>query len=87
MQSIDIAPDSFTSILRLKDVVKRVRLGKTSIYKLVKENKFPKPLKLSDRAVGWSSEDIQRWINTRPVCSRSIGEYLLFVFMLYPLKK
>lgn len=73
MQSIDNPPDSFTSILRLKDVVKRVRLGKTSIYKLVKENKFPKPVQLSDRAVGWSSEDIQQWINTRPVCSQVNG--------------
>ena len=37
----------------------------TTIWRLEKENKFPKRVKLGPRAVGWRLSDIQDWIKNR----------------------
>lgn len=49
-------------LLRLKDVMEILQLSKTTIYKLVKENKFPHQVKISDRQVAWRQSDIQKYI-------------------------
>lgn len=58
---------STDSILRLPDVVKKVGLSKTSIYELLKESdsKFPQPIKLSSRCIGFSQNEIDQWIAER----------------------
>ena len=57
------------SILRLADVIKRVGLGKSAIYKLIRESAFPKPVKLTGKAVGWRAAEIDEWIASRPVAA------------------
>jgi prophage regulatory protein len=52
-------------ILRLPDVMKATGLSRSSIYSFVKESTFPKPRKLSARAVGWLQSDIEAWIVQR----------------------
>jgi prophage regulatory protein len=50
--------------LRLRDVIQYTGLSKSSIYKKVKENTFPAPVKLSAppaRASGWKSSQLLRW--------------------------
>jgi prophage regulatory protein len=39
-----------------------VGLGTTKIYELISEGRFPKPIKLSVRSVGWLESEIQGWI-------------------------
>ena len=34
---------------------------------MVKEGRFPKPRRLSIRAVAWLEADVSRWISGRPV--------------------
>jgi prophage regulatory protein len=53
-------------LLRLPEVMKRTGLGRTTIYKLVGQRKFPAPVQLSGRAVGWRAEQIDDWSRTRP---------------------
>lgn len=49
-------------LIRLPEVANRV--GKTKIYDLIKQNAFPKPVKVG-KASPWSSEKVTRWIETQ----------------------
>lgn len=49
-------------ILRLPQVIARVGLKKTAIYKMIAVNDFPKQVKLGTHASGWLESDIQKWI-------------------------
>lgn len=57
-------------ILKLKEVLKKTSLGKTTLYMLIKESDFPQSIKLGLRAVGWLESDIDSWIQ-RKIDSRS----------------
>lgn len=50
-------------LVRLAEVKRRVGLGKTMIYELINEGKFPAPYKLSPFAARWSDREITHWIN------------------------
>lgn len=59
-------------ILRLPEVKARTGLARSTIYQLVHENKFPRPVALlsGSRAVGWLSDEIDAWIGQRIRASR-----------------
>lgn len=48
-------------ILRLPAVRQLTGLSRSSIYKLATEGRFPRPLKLGARAVGWLETEIEEW--------------------------
>lgn len=52
-------------LLRRPDVQQRTGLSRSSLYNLIKEGRFPRPVQISDRSVAWVSDDIDRWINTQ----------------------
>ena len=47
--------------LRLPDVLNETGLAKTTIYHLIGEGTFPKPVKISRRAVAWREGAIEAW--------------------------
>ena len=47
--------------LRLKDVVKRVPVAKSTIWLWVSNGKFPAPVKLGERVTAWPVASIERW--------------------------
>lgn len=49
--------------LRLPDVILATGLGRSSIFAAVREQRFPPPIKLSARAVGWRASQIQAWLD------------------------
>lgn len=49
-------------ILKLREVVDTTRLSRTTIYTLVQNGEFPRPLRLSSRAAGWLLSEIQDWL-------------------------
>jgi prophage regulatory protein len=53
------------SIIRLPKVKDRTGKSRSSIYADIKEGKFPKPIPLGPRSVGWLSSDIDAWIAQR----------------------
>ena len=57
---------SGTRILRLPEVLYRVGIGRSTLYKLIAAGEFPAPVKLAGNAVGWYSTDIDDWIASRP---------------------
>ena len=57
-------------ILRTPEVVRATGLSKTTIWRRVRTGDFPAPLKLGSltaRSIGWRQEEIEKWINSRPV--------------------
>ena len=61
-------PHLFSSrLIRLPEVKARVGLGRSTIYRRMKQGTFPLPRNLGGRAVAWSEEDVNTWIAERPV--------------------
>lgn len=52
-------------ILRRKQVEERTGLSRSTIYGLMKDGTFPKAVRLTERAVGWHEQAINRWITER----------------------
>lgn len=42
-------------------------LGRSTIYRLMAERKFPSPVRLGPRAVAWRRTDLDEWSEARPV--------------------
>ena len=55
-----------TELERLPAVVKRTTISRSRLYALLKAGKFPKPLRLGARAIGWRVEEVDAWIAARP---------------------
>ena len=51
------------TILRRPDVEKRCGLSRSTIYQLMTEDAFPRPVRLGKRAVGWREFDIASWLD------------------------
>jgi prophage regulatory protein len=49
-------------ILRLKDVIEKTGLARSTIYKYVDAGTFPKPIPLGGRSVGWVDSEVHDWI-------------------------
>jgi len=54
-----------SKILKLPDVMAATALSRSSIYDLIKHGKFPAPIKLSERAVGWLASEVDGWLTQR----------------------
>lgn len=59
-----------TAILRLPNVKARTGLSRSTIYLRISEGRFPKPVSLGGRAVGWVEEEITDWLNQQIKASR-----------------
>ena len=58
------------SIIRINQVKERTGLSRSTLYSLIKDCKFPSPIPIGARAVGWLSTDIDAWIESRVKASR-----------------
>jgi prophage regulatory protein len=52
-------------ILRAPEVLKRVGLSRSTVWRLERKNQFPQRVRLTDRVVGWIEADVDRWIEQR----------------------
>ena len=52
-------------ILKLKEVLNRTGLGKTTMYMLINIGDFPQQISLGLRAVGWLEREIDNWIQEK----------------------
>ena len=58
-------PIMSVKILRRTEVEQIVGLSRSTLYAMMAENTFPKPIKLGKRAVGWPDNVIETWIEER----------------------
>ena len=52
-------------ILRRHEVEHKTGLARSSIYELIADGKFPKPVRLTSHSVGWLASEIEAWIAER----------------------
>lgn len=55
--------DYSKKLLRLQQVIERVALSKSTIYRCMEDGSFPRPLKLGSRMVRWLSDDIDNYLS------------------------
>lgn len=56
-------------IIRMKTVLARTGLSKSTIYRKMAEGTFPPRLKISANGAGWRESDLDRWV-ANPVAWR-----------------
>lgn len=49
-------------IVRLKTVLARTGLSRSTIYRKIAEGTFPAQIKISTNGAGWKESDINRWV-------------------------
>ncbi|MBT4123308.1 MAG: AlpA family phage regulatory protein [Candidatus Ruthia sp.] len=50
-------------IIKLFEVTTSTKLSRPTIYRLIKQGKFPKQIKLSERSSGWIEQEVIDYIN------------------------
>lgn len=57
--------------VRLKELAFMLGLGRSTIYRLIKDNKFPKQIKLTERTSVWRLSEINQWIAEKETPTRT----------------
>lgn len=53
-------------LVRLPKVIEFVGVGKSTLYKLISEGRFPPPVKIAGgRSSGWRLSDINTWLKSQ----------------------
>ena len=52
-------------VIKLKTVIQLTSLSSATIYRLIKNEEFPKQLKLAERSSGWLLEEINDWLESK----------------------
>ena len=55
-----------SKILRMPDVLDKVGVSRTTIWRQVKAGTFPSPIRLSARSVGWRENEVDEWLDAQP---------------------
>ena len=53
-------------LIRLREVVARTGLSRSTIYRKMRDGSFPEAVKAGDRAVRWRESEIEAWLAARP---------------------
>lgn len=60
-------------MLRLREVARRTGLSRSTIYAFVADGRFPPPVALGPRIVGWVESEIVGWIAERIRDAREVA--------------
>ena len=55
----------FDYCVRIKDVVRMTGLSRSTIYRLIAKNQFPKQFKISMHSIAWRTSAIEQWVVDR----------------------
>lgn len=60
-------PQQSERIIRLREVIGKTGLSKSSVYRLANDpnSDFPAAVRLSQAAVGWRESEVNAWIQSR----------------------
>jgi prophage regulatory protein len=67
--------DTASRILRLKTVLDRTGLSRSTLYRKIERGTFPKQVRISERCIGWREADVERWLRNPTYYSRSDSGY------------
>lgn len=58
-------------ILRLREVIARTGLSRSTIYERVGKGEFPRQIALGPNSAGWIETEVEAWIASRIAASRN----------------
>lgn len=61
-------------IIRRNEVEALVGLARSTLYKRISEQTFPKPIPLAPRAVGWIESEVSAWLDNQIAQRRDTAE-------------
>lgn len=53
-------------LLRVKDVIEKIGISRSRLFRLVAADKFPQPIRIADRAARWRLSQGMEWMDSRP---------------------
>lgn len=55
--------DSTDRILRIKTVLERTGLSRSTLYRKIDRGHFPRQVKISERCAGWRESAVREWMH------------------------
>jgi len=52
-------------LLKIQKVIELTTLRRSTLYRLVEIGKFPRPVKLTTRTIGWVEEEVKEFIQNK----------------------
>ncbi|TMN68086.1 transcriptional regulator [Pseudoalteromonas sp. S1727] len=52
-------------LIKLKEVIEKTSLGRSTIYELMTDGRFPKQVSLGAKSVAWLESEVDDWIMER----------------------
>ena len=68
-----------SKLIRPLEVTELVGFKKTKLWEMVKANKFPQPLKLSDRMTAFDYDEVQAWIHDKLASRMSTDSHKIYL--------
>jgi prophage regulatory protein len=62
--------DTGSRILRLKTVLHRTGLSRSTLYRKIERGTFPKQVRISERCIGWRESELEQWLRNPIYYSR-----------------
>jgi prophage regulatory protein len=53
-------------MLRIRTVLQRTGLSRSTVYRKMKDGSFPRKIKISEHCCGWRESTVNRWIADPP---------------------
>lgn len=53
------------TLIRMSETMRRTGYGKAWLYKLISQDRFPKPIKIESRSIAFVESEVDDWINQR----------------------
>ena len=52
-----------TDIINIAQMCRKIGKGRTTLFCWVRDGKFPKPLMIGSRTLGWTTAQYDQWLN------------------------
>lgn len=65
--------ETASRILRLRTVLDRTGLSRSTLYRKIERGTFPAQVQISERCVGWRESDVLQWLGDPSQYSRPDG--------------
>lgn len=65
MHSTTIIERELPEVLRLQEVIRATGMRRSTIYEAMADGRFPQPIPLHGRCVGWLANEVREWVHQR----------------------
>ena len=62
-------------LLRTDEVLKRVGLGRTTVWRMERAGEFPARRRIQGNLVAWRESEVEEWIETRPRADLGVARH------------